>query len=211
MKKTGRFLGLGVLVLGFILTVAPVAIAADIVGSFPVSVTITPSSGVNFVVSRVDSSNNFTPNGSNNLTFPVTLTNGVYLPNYTFAIDLASTNNGAGNPSVLIQYANIENPNSDIGRKGLESKGVCVAQKVVGATGSQTVTNLKSATLGDMNNTTISKADLSGGYMRVLVGLATGCSDPTKCIVDPTGAEPFTNADEGGTYTGTLTLTASLP
>jgi hypothetical protein len=208
MRK--KALVLGVLALGILLVGVPVMAATTFVGTFPVTADIPPATSVSFVVSQVDVNNHFTSNGSNNLTFPVSLDPDlkIYTPAYTFAIDVA-TSGGAGNPDVLIQYSNNNNPNGT--GPGLDIHGVSTVQKVVGATGDQTVTNLKSATLGDMNNYNVLKTALVGGFMRVLVGLSTGNTNPLDGPIDPPNVIPFTNGDLSGTYTGTLTLTATLP
>lgn len=121
-------------------------------------------------------------------------------PNY-FAIDVA--NNGAGAPNVTVTYAEGSKPTNQT--NGLGYKGTMDFKKVTGS-GTTTTDNVLAAhskkALKDVANEHITPAELAGGWLRLYIGLADGS----------TGApgEAFTNADQPGTYTGTVTITATV-
>ncbi len=156
----------------------------------------------------------FTPVVGLNLSFnPLTFddTNKIYLPNHFFAIDFAPQG-GAGNPDVTATYAEGANPNNP--GHGLGWKSLTTFIKVTGPSGSQTETPLAGhgntagkKLLKDLSGENILATEFSGGFLRIYLGMVTG----NPVLNEPTGAEPFTNADKGGTYDGTLTLTATLP
>lgn len=181
--------------------------SAQTVQDFFLTAEIPAASSVSFNVSEVDLGPpiTFTPVSSTSLTFTMNLNAGlgIYLPETFYAIDVAS-GGGAGNPNVLLEYVDTNNPNGSVGANGLSAKGVATVVRVSGSEGSQTETEVEKDTLGGISGTTVTSADLAGGFMRLYLGIATGDTS------DPTGAEPFTNADQPGLYQGTITLTATL-
>ena len=178
---------------------------------FFVSASIPAASSVSFNVSEVDAGPpiKFTPIATTNLNFKMSLNSklGIYLPATFFAIDVAPTG-GAGTPDVLVDYVDTNNPNAAIGKNGLAKKGVASVAIVTGGPtpADQKETTLLNKTLGDINGTTVTSAKISGGFMRLYLGIVTG--DPATT---PSGGEVFTNSDNPGSYEGTLTLTATLP
>lgn len=121
-------------------------------------------------------------------------------PNY-FAIDVA--NAGAGSPNVTLVYAEGSKPATQV--HGLGWKTIADFKKVTGAgtkTTDATIAGHSAKALKDVTSEHILPTDLIGGWLRVYVGIADGA----------TGApgEPFTNADQPGTYTGTLTVSATV-
>ncbi len=196
--------------LGLVMVSTSVSYAQSKV-DFLVTAEIPAASSVSFNVASVNPGPpiTFTPIATTSLNFDMALNAslGIYLPTSFFAIDVAPTG-GAGTPDVQIEYTDTNNPNSSIGKNGLAAKGVATVVQVVGgpAPSDQSENPLEKETLGGINGTTISAATISGGFMRLYLGIATG-----EVGVDPAGAEVFTNSDNPGSYEGTLTLTATLP
>lgn len=123
-------------------------------------------------------------------------------PNF-FGIDIA--NAGAGAPNVTVAYAEGSKPVNQV--QGLGYKATMTFKKVV-YVNATTNTESDYAThpmkaLKDVTGENITSAQTSGGWLRLYVGISTG--DKTK---DTVGV-PFTNADMAGTYTGTITITAT--
>ena len=205
---------LAVTLAGFMMSAPAQAQTTDTVQDFYIVADIPQASSVSFVVSDVDPTNNkfYDHDGAlSALTFSMSLNPslGIYTPYRIFAIDV-STAGGAGNPDLALLYTDTNNPNADAGGNGLTHKGVATIQNVVGPEGSQTVTDVAKARLGAISG---SYDDLlfSGGFARIIVGIATGNTDPQQGAVDPDDAEPFTNGDQPGEYRGTLQITATLP
>jgi hypothetical protein len=120
-------------------------------------------------------------------------------PNY-FVVDI-SNNNGVGSPNVTVQYAENSKPagqNHGLGWKaGIAFQKVTYPDVAVPCPGHEQRKPLHAL---DGVVESISSAQLSGGNLRLYVGLSDGTSN--------TAGEPFTNADMPGDYTGTLTITA---
>ena len=85
----------------------------------------------------------------------------------------------------------------------MNKRATLTAVKVVGIN----ETKLRNGAIGD-SFPALNNADISGGFLRVYVGLATG--EAVNGVPVVPGTVPFTNADKPGTYTGTLTITATL-
>lgn len=176
---------------------------------FIVTATLPQATGVTITATQVRVSDNAFQNQVTDLNFdPLTFdsVNGIWVPDHYFAIDVGGTG-GAGNPNVTVSYGNETSPPGQI--KGLGFKSVATFVKITGATGSQTETPLaghgpiqllKDLTDGEIINGT----ELNGGFLRVYVGIYPG----GNATIDAAGGEPFTNADQPGTYQGTLTITA---
>ena len=213
---------LSALLLGLTTAVAPAMAATTSTGTFDISATIPSASQVVFVVSEVQANPiTFFPKGQGsqplNFTMQYDSTNGIWLPQRFFAIDLSPRDSSnqpapANYQSIQFQYNPGLNPNAP--NPGLETKGTVTAVRVEGPTGSQTETKLFGSTLGGVNsnaNNPLDNNDAIGGFIRVYVGIATGNQTATPGNpADPAGAEPFTNGDAPGTYTGTLIITATL-
>ncbi|MEI6437820.1 MAG: hypothetical protein WCO69_03605 [Candidatus Omnitrophota bacterium] len=146
----------------------------------------------------------YTPLTGTNLTFGTMTydtTNKIWTaPNY-FGIDIA--NIGAGSPNVTVAYAEGSKPVNQV--NGLGYKATATFKKLVYVdathnTESDYGTHAAKA-LKDVTSENITSAQTAGGWLRVYVGLSTGEAGKP--------GEPFTNADMSGTYTGTLTITAT--
>ena len=182
--------------------------------SFTVSANIPQATGVAITASSVNPSNNhFTVISGNTLSFnPITFNtaNGIFLPDHFFAIDVGSVG-GAGIPDVTVTYTEGANPNSP--SHGLGWKSTATFMKVTGATGSQTETAMTShgpkKMLKAISGESIGHAEISGGFLRVYVGIVT--KDNTAVIPDPVDSEPFIVSDKPGLYDGTLLVSATIP
>jgi|GEM_PF-964468 len=133
--------------------------------------------------------------------------NGIYLPPNAFAIDVA--NAGAGSADVNIKYAETTAIPNQL--KGLGDKATADFRKVIydATTVSKSAELVLAAhtkkVLKGLNET-ITKAESTGGWVRIYLGVADG----KKPAIGSAIGEPFTNADQGGDYTGTLTITTTL-
>lgn len=187
-------------------------------GVFPIQLTLPAATTVKFVVSQVTpgSPPTFVEHGGNFLNFDTagldfSSANGTYLPKKFWAIDVAPTD-AAGVPapgnygSISFTYSSNVVPSGQPATEGLNNRATFTAVKVQGATDSQTETTLQKAALG-ASHTDLTQADVDGGFLRVYVGGATGETEGPNFV---TGTKPFTLGDKPGTYTGTLTITATL-
>lgn len=196
-----------------VLAFSSVALAAS-VGTFPISVSIPAATSVTFNVAKVTGPVDkpfFEPNPTgNNLNFDVTYntTNNIYLANEFFAIDLAP-DGAATYSSITFGYSGQSNP---VGQTdGLGVKATMTPVKVVGKT--ETALAGYGVPLGG-TLPTITNAQVTGGFLRVYVGLATGeligGGGPDAADPKIPGSVPFTAADKVGNYSGTLKITATL-
>lgn len=196
--------------------------AAQSVGTFPITATIPSATTVAFIVSQVTPGAVpvFTPQAGLNLNFNTAgsgmqydAVNGIWVGSRFFAIDL-SPRDAANNPapanygSITFAYGSNVVPAGQPSTKGLNVKATLTAVRVEGATGSQTETPVITSRNIGGTLPSLTNADVTGGFLRVYVGLATG-EEVGGFPVAP-GSEPFTNGDKPGTYTGTLTITATL-
>jgi len=206
MKKLFLLTALAVAVLG------KAAFAAD----FPITAFIPAATTVNFVVSQVTPGPVpvFVNQPSLNLNFTTAGTgmsydavNGIWVGSRFFAIDLAPTQaNGTPAPgtygSITFSYAANVVPAGQAAAEGLNKRATLTAVRV---NANATETSLRKGAIGNAF-ANLTNTDVAGGFLRVYVGLATG---ETGANAIP-GSVPFTNADKPGTYTGTLTITATL-
>lgn len=125
-------------------------------------------------------------------------------PNY-FAIDVA--NNGGGSPNTTISYSEGTKPTGQT--NGLGYKATATFKRVTYNTLTGTTTDNDTAhaakALKDVTNENVTSTELTnagGGWCRIYVGLADGATG--------TPGEPFVATDKPGTYTGTLTVTATV-
>ncbi len=197
------------------------AFAAD----FPITATIPAATQVLYKVSVVTPGTppSFASQTGNSLNFATAGTgmsystaNQIWTASRFFAIDL-SPSDASGNPApvrygtITLAYSANVVPSGQAATEGLNKRGTLTAVKVVGTT----ETTLRKANIGS-TFAALSDSDVQGGFLRVYVGLATGetwdhdtnPSTPNVPVVP--GSVPFTNGDKPGTYTGTLTITATL-
>lgn len=195
------------------------------VGVFPIQATLPAATQVKFLIADVTPGNppTFSAHqiGNNTLSFDAanvgmqfSSTTGAWTGKKFFAIDL-SPSDGTGNPapanygSVAFVYGNNTVPAGQVADEGLNKRGTITVVKVVGAQGSQTEQALISArAIGVGSIPSVTSAQASGGFLRIYVGLSTG--EQNNGVPVASNSVPFTNADKPGTYTGTLTITATL-
>ncbi|MBF0122831.1 MAG: hypothetical protein HQL21_05425 [Candidatus Omnitrophica bacterium] len=182
--------------------------------SFTVTASVPSATGVAISASSVlVSTNAFTPLASNvtslsfdTMTFNTTY--GFWAPDHVFAIDVGTVG-GAGNVTTVVTYTEGTNQNSSVGGHGLGYKGLATFQKATvsgGVTTEATIAAHGKKKLIDLTGTTVTPAQVAGGWLRVYLGITT---DPTA-VGMPANAEIFSNADRSGIYDGTITFTATV-
>ncbi len=178
---------------------------------FFIDAEVPAANGATFAVSQVTPGppEVFTPVNTFNLDFQ-TLTldtvNGIFIPSFFWVVDVGS--NGAGFPDVQFAYTDTANPNGGLNNgTGLGGRGtIAYAEVVTNTNGTQTVNLIRGESLDDANTSGgIDETDYANGFLRFSVGIATG--DPS---LSEGSATPFTAADQPGTYSGTLTVTATF-
>jgi hypothetical protein len=180
---------------------------------FTIEADLPASNGATFAVSKVtkNASNQdvFTAFPSTNLDFLTLSLNtdlGVFLPTFAFAIDVGA--NGAGQPDIQASYTDTANPNGALNNgDGLGGHGTITFLEVVTNPDlTQTSNVINGMSLGEVTAfSPIQETAFADGFLRIFVGMATG--DPN---LDEGNATPFTALDQPGTYSGTLTLTATF-
>lgn len=169
---------------------------------FTLSAQVPASTGASFGVSKVIGGQ-FTEHNSNNLSFGELTLNtelGIFLASHFFAIDVGGSA-GAGVPDISVQYFDTGSPNEATANLG--DRGTFSYSSVVQSGGDDIVTLKDGMSLHQANTLLIDSDDLDGGFLRIIVGMATGDE-----ALDEGDAVPFNLGDAPGTYTGTLTLTA---
>jgi hypothetical protein len=127
-----------------------------------------------------------------------------WFPDHYFTIDTGAPS-GFSNMDVVMTYAEGANPNG--AGHGLGWKTTATFVKVVGTTETALSMHGPKKMLKDLNGEHILSAETAGAYLRMYVGVVT--KDATAAYPDPAQSELFTNADAAGTYSGTLTITAT--
>lgn len=188
-----------------VLVVAFQGVAGAVTTSFLVSATVPAATGASISAARVNAATNaFTPVSGTNLSFdPLTFdaTNGIYLPDHFFAIDVGSTG-GAGVPDVTVSYTEGTNPNGT--GLGLGWHAAATFVRVSATTETPLTAHGPKKLLKDLASEHITPAEITGGFLRIYTGIVTGDAST------PAGGVPFTNADAPGTYNGTLVVTATV-
>ncbi len=126
--------------------------------------------------------------------------NGIYRSDRDFRIQVASSN-GSGNPNVTVQYTGNSVPPGQT-RPGLTHKSVITFNKVLGNTETQLPSHPRKI-LNALNESILASEFNPGEYLKMYLGITDGGPG------EPTGAQPFTNLDRPGTYSGTLIVTAT--
>jgi len=177
---------------------------------FAVTATVPAATGVSIVATEIDSVSNEFGQQVSALNFdPLTFdsTNGIYLPDHYFAIDVGTVG-GAGSPNVNVTYVEGSKPVDQ--DKGLGWKSIATFVKITGSPGNEVQTDLTAhgpkKLLKDLTGEVITDTELSGGFLRLFVGVFPGDDQE---ILD-VGGEVFSNADEAGIYSGTLTVSATV-
>lgn len=187
--------------------------SAAIPAASGISISFTPISGNKTTGTTTTTSSN-SKMDFGTLTYNTTL--GTWGPSATspayFIVDVASNGTGA-TPAATLTYtegtAGAGNPNG-IAATGLGSK---LSVSMVTTSGSGTNTKDSPAIVNSKANA-VSNASWgtvpAGSWQRAYVGLCTGNTDSSKGTIDPSGCGVFTNSDKAGTYTGTLSFTATV-
>jgi hypothetical protein len=178
---------------------------------FTVQANVPASSTATFNVSRVvpGTPEVFTPTATTNLDFGTLAFNtglGIFLPAHFWVIDVGA--NGAGSPDIGVTYTDTANPNGALnGTNGLGRRGtIAYSQVVTNPNLSQTVTLIRGESLAQSNTAGgVNETAFAAGFLRVSVGIATG-----NVSLQEGNATPFTSLDKPGTYSGTVTLSATF-
>jgi hypothetical protein len=199
------------LILGslFLLSQAAMAQTTD---TLTVSATIPDASGLQLTVTPVNASSGVAGTSSTTATtipfgtLTFNTTNNIYEPTDYYTVAIGATG-GAGTPTVNVTYTEGNNPNNPgTSTNGLGTKATATFLTVA-SNGAQTVSSLGKKRLIDLTGTAGAMGTPpSGSYEQVDVGIWTGS---TTAPADPTNGQPFSNTDVAGTYTGTLTFTAT--
>ncbi len=145
----------------------------------------------------------YTPIDTTDLTFSAMTydsTNKIWTPPNYFAIDIANT--GVGSPNVAVVYADGGKPAGQA--QGLGNRATIAFKKVVWVDASH---NNETDIAGHPRKALIAANDsflpatTAGGWFKMYIGVATDAS--------VANAAPFTNADQPGSYSGTVTVTAT--
>ena len=197
----------------FILCQAGTGLAAT---AFQVSATVPLATGISIVVDSVNSTGTpvFTPVAGTALSFDagagmtLNTTYNILMPAVYYALNIAASG-GAGLPDTTVTYTEGTNPNSGSATLGgLGTKSTATFAQELGSV--ETITALGKKRLIDLTGTVGHEpytALSHGSYLRVYVGIWTGS---TTVPVDPVNGQPFTYGDAPGTYTGTLTVSATV-
>jgi hypothetical protein len=174
--------------------------------TFTVSATVPDPSAISMTVSSINSTSNaFTaePAGTTALSFdPMTFntTNNIYLPDHYFALDIG-VSGGAGEPDVTFTYNEGANPNGATNGMGHKSSATFAEETSSGET---LLTAHPKTMLINVSGEHVASTELAtGAFLRVYLGVCTGNTG-----TDPSGCQPFSNADAAGEYTGSLLVTA---
>jgi hypothetical protein len=201
------------LILGSLLLFSQAAMAQTTT-NFTVSAVVPGGSGIGVTVNSVNSTGTpvFTPVSGTALNFapnPLsfnTTTNTYTASNY-FTLDVAVTG-GSGSPDTTVTYAEGSNPNNSA-TNGLGSRSSIKFMKEVYTSSStpSTETSEGYTTLYAQEGagTHIPYTTVSPGWLRLYVGLCTG-----NTSTDPANCKAFTATDVSGTYSGTLTISATV-
>ena len=95
-------------------------------------------------------------------------TNGIYLPDHYFVIDVGATG-GAGSPDVTVTYVEGSKP---VGQaKGLGWKSIATFVKITGSPGNEVQTDMAThgpkKLLKDLSGESILESEISGGFLRL--------------------------------------------
>ena len=197
------------LILGILLLLTPAAMAQT-VQTLTVSATIPSATGLQLTVTPINATTNVTGTPSTTATtipfgtLTFNTTTNIYLPTNFYSVALGATG-GAGTPTVNVTYTEGNNPNGSTNGLGVKSTATFVTANT--STGAETVSALGKKRLIDLTGTAGAMGTPAAGYYeKVYVGIWTGS---TAAPADPVNGQAFTNTDIAGTYTGTLTFTAT--
>jgi hypothetical protein len=204
MKKVMQVL----LISGFLVG-STTMLMAD-VRTFTVSATVPAPTSVSITAHNVNAATSvWTLVPGTALSFdPLTydLTNQIYVPNHYFVVN-AGPAAGSGATDVTVSYTEGSNPNGAIGGHGLGWKSVATFARVVGTTETLLASHGPKKLLKDLAGEHITPAELGlVGTFRMYLGIELN----PLAAGEPAGAEVFSAADRTGSYSGSLTVTATV-
>lgn len=139
-------------------------------------------------------------NTGGNLVYKPTL--GIFLSDYYFAIDVGVGDGVGAIGSVTTSYSDTGAPQA----VGLGSRATATFVKAV-VSGTETSIGPGKVMLSSLaGGTEISSTAWTGGWFRLYIGIYDG----SVAALNTGDAGPFTGDDAVGTYTGTITLSATL-
>lgn len=185
----------------FLLTQATVGFAATTATkTFNLQATVPTANGINIEAFKQVGTNDPVKVTGLDLDFE-TLTldpeDNVFRAGHFFFVQV--TPQGAGDVTTTVSYTEATNNRPTGATRGLGSAAIATFVK---AKDDKTETQIGSKTALTGLNKQISPASVTGGWLKVYLGLANG--DETI-----TGVSPFTTADKTGDYSGTITFSAT--
>lgn len=183
--------------------------------NFAVTASVPQANGVSISAIEVNAADNkwgsevnaldFNVGGTNQLDYDSE--NGIWTSDHYYAINVGIVG-GAGSISTNVKYVQGATPTGQT--RGLGFKSTAKFVKVAMVNNEESETDLSAGTriLQSLvgSGVTVAQSDISGGYLRIYVGLYDGAD----AAINGQGGEPFTNADRPGTYNGTLTITSTV-
>jgi hypothetical protein len=120
--------------------------------------------------------------------------NKIFLPNCYYAVDIGVTDNTGTAWTLTHTRASLANGSSNINNK--------VNVSFNKQTSSTTATELQKVSYANSNGIAYTKAQLSGGWLRIYYGVGTGEAGKDAPGVTPIGLDTL-----AGTYSGSVTIT----
>lgn len=199
-------------ILGGILLLSHAAVAQST--TFTVSAAVPAGTGVGIAVNSVNTSTgSFTPVAGTTLTYaPLSFntTNSVYLANNYFTFDV--TVSGAGSPNTQVSYVAGSVPSGAVSTLGGNSAITFDKEVFTSSSTPPAQTQVGSPVVMSSLTTaaTVPFTSVAPGWLRVYMGLCTGNTSSANGTTDPSGCKPFTSGDAVGTYSGALTISATV-
>ncbi|MBI4982088.1 MAG: hypothetical protein HZC15_02935 [Candidatus Omnitrophica bacterium] len=167
------------------------------------------SGGLTVAVSKIDSKNTCTSVGDQwypgqaGIAFGTLTRNteyNIFVTQYYYAVDVGVDDNSGAAWTVTHTRTDFKKDASN----NLNSNVNVTFFKQTNAT---TGTQLKKVSYANSDNVSYTKAQLSGGWLRIYYGIATG--DPEEGCTDASGVVPIPVSKLAGAYSGTVTLTVT--
>ena len=166
------------------------------------------ANGLNVGISKIDSrgtcvaTDDGWTSGQANIAFGTLAwdpANSIFLNNYYYAVDVGVVDNSGAAWTITHTRGDFKNTGNTA---NLNNNVNVTFMKQTDAT---TGTQLSKVSYASSNNVAYTKAQLSGGWLRVYYGIATG--DVRAGCTDAGGVEPIALDKPAGAYSGTVTLT----
>ena len=127
-------------------------------------------------------------------------TNHIFLPDSYFAVDVGINSNAA---DWTVTHTISSMVNSSVPTANLDHNVIASFVKTENTTTGTNDTPLKKVSFAASNGVSYGKSDLSGGWLRIYYGIATG--DPSAN--EPSDVSPVTTDTPAGNYVGSVTIT----